>query len=292
MKQLGLALHNYHDSKKELPPGASADMFPWKTGTGADQPWGSSWMVYILPFIDQANVGTKWEHRLESGWHNPTNNAMIKGLIIQSYRCPSTSLPLMNPYTTATPGGPSGGMFMYATYVGIAGSINDVGVITIGGGNRLSSQGSLYHNSRMKLVNITDGTSNTIMVGEQSNHLRDAQNNPVFGTSWGGSGPVSITCQGPDGWIQGCEMNVQGGNWGIYNATTIRYAINQIGFTNNAGAGTKDNVGVNIPLSSMHPGGVNLLFGDGTVRFWPNGTTLPVLFAAACRNEGTSYSEP
>src|SRR5437660_7897435 len=50
MKQIGLALHGYHDSRKVLPPGASADVAPWKT-SGADTNWGSSWMVYILPFI-------------------------------------------------------------------------------------------------------------------------------------------------------------------------------------------------------------------------------------------------
>src|SRR6476660_8743403 len=46
MKQIGLALHGYHDVKKVMPPGASADIAPWKT-SGADQDWGSSWMIYI-----------------------------------------------------------------------------------------------------------------------------------------------------------------------------------------------------------------------------------------------------
>jgi prepilin-type N-terminal cleavage/methylation domain-containing protein len=295
MKQIGLALQNYHDFFKVLPPGASADITPWKTpATAADRDWGSSWMVFILPYIDQAQIGTKWLHNSESGWQNTGNNALVKGVWIQCYRCPSSSLQLWNPYTIDLPGGQAGAMLMYTSYVGIAGSINDAGVFTIGGGNRVSDKGTLYHNGKLKLTSISDGTSNTIMVGEQSNHLRNAQNAPVFGNAWGGpgTGGIAITCQGPDGWIQGCERNVQAGNWGVYNITTVRYSINQIGFGNTPAAGTKDNVGVNIPLSSMHAGGVNLLFGDGTVRYWPNSTALAVLFAAACRNEGQVFTDP
>jgi prepilin-type N-terminal cleavage/methylation domain-containing protein len=52
LKQIGLALHSYHDARKVLPPGASADIAPWKT-SGTDQDWGSSWMVHILAYIDQ-----------------------------------------------------------------------------------------------------------------------------------------------------------------------------------------------------------------------------------------------
>src|SRR5437899_9169205 len=55
LKQVGLALHGYHDTYKRFPPGASEDKAPWKTPTTAtDQPWGSSWMVHILSFIEQS----------------------------------------------------------------------------------------------------------------------------------------------------------------------------------------------------------------------------------------------
>src|SRR5215468_7135359 len=98
LKQVGLALHNYHDTYKRFPPAASADKAPWKTA-GTDQPWGSSWMVHILSFIEQSNVRNKWQFSGQSGWQNANDNALIKGLTIQIYRCPSTVLPELNPYS-------------------------------------------------------------------------------------------------------------------------------------------------------------------------------------------------
>src|SRR5438309_10126211 len=49
LHQIGIALHGYHDTAKVFPPGATADIPPWKT-SGANADWGSSWMVFILPF--------------------------------------------------------------------------------------------------------------------------------------------------------------------------------------------------------------------------------------------------
>ena len=292
LKQIGLAIHNYHDTNKKFPPGASADKLPWKTpSTAPDAPWGSSWMVHILAFIEQSAVRGKWLFSGQSGWQNANNNALIKGLTIPSYRCPSTVLPELNPYSTTLPG--SGGVgIMYTTYVAIAGSATDVGVLTYGT-NIISSQGVMYHNSSVRMLEITDGTSNTIMVGEQGNHLRDANNNIILGRNFGG-GQVAVTCAGPDGWIQGCEVNLPSNRNRsdvVYNCATIRYPINQIGMTLGAG-GCSDNVGNNIPLSSMHTGGCNLLFADGSVRFWPSSTSLPTLSFAACRNDGQVWSEP
>ena len=53
LKQIGLALHNFHDSNKRLPPGTSRDQPPF--GPAAAQ-WGTNWMVYILPYVEQGGL--------------------------------------------------------------------------------------------------------------------------------------------------------------------------------------------------------------------------------------------
>jgi prepilin-type N-terminal cleavage/methylation domain-containing protein/prepilin-type processing-associated H-X9-DG protein len=286
LKQIGLALHNYHDANLRFPPGASADKAPWKT-SGSDQNWGSSWMVHLLAYIEQTAVMSRWQFSGQSGWQNANNNTIIKGLTIGVYRCPSTTLPDFNPYSVTLP--PSGGTgIMYTCYTAVSGSATDPGVLSYGS-NRVSTQGIMYGNSMVTMNQISDGTSNTILVGEQSNHLRDANNQIVLGGRFGGASGVAVTSAGPDGWIQGCVINVPTGNVGntdvVYNVATIRYQINQIGFTT-ASPGCTDNVGNNIPLSSMHTGGCNILWGDGSVRFLTNSTPLATLSAMATRANG------
>ena len=182
---------------------------------------------------------------------------------------------------------------MYTSYVAISGSSIDLGVRAYAT-NIVSDKGILFAQSKIRIAQITDGTSYTIIVGEQSNHLRNANNGIILGGTFGGPSPIAVTCQGPDGWIQGCQINIPNSSTNadrFYNCATIRYPINQRGMTLNAG-GCHDNIGNNIPLSSLHTGGCNLLFADGSVRFWGNSTSLQTLSFAASRNEKQVYSSP
>ena len=79
MKQIGLALHNYHDTHARFPPGGAADVAPWKT-SGGDRDWGSGWMVFILSYIEQGAIGNRWQHSGESGWQNANNGALVTGV--------------------------------------------------------------------------------------------------------------------------------------------------------------------------------------------------------------------
>src|SRR5262245_16866491 len=62
LKQIGIALHSYHDINKRFPPSATADILPWKTPQSAgDADWGSSWMVFILPLLEQNSIFANWQ---------------------------------------------------------------------------------------------------------------------------------------------------------------------------------------------------------------------------------------
>jgi len=166
-----------------------------------------------------------------------------------------------------------GAIQMFTSYTGVAGSSAELGQTISGGHGIAGAGGILYATSSVTMTGITDGTSNTIMVGEQSDHLRDVNNQPIPG------GFGAITSQGPHGWTMGAGGNQIGIAYGdrTFNCSTTRWMINQRGLGNNSGNGTHDNTGNNIPFSSGHSGGAMMGMGDGSVRFMRATTTLQML---------------
>ncbi|MCE9562668.1 MAG: DUF1559 domain-containing protein [Planctomycetes bacterium] len=285
MKQLGIALHSYHDTYQNFPVGCEPD----KNSTGGvASSWGSSWKVYILPYIEQGAIYSKWSFASSSGYSNGANLALVSNITLKPYRCPSSPLPDFSPYSNT-------GSYkeMFSSYVGVAGGYNDAGLISTGNAGIVSGGGILFPNSKITMTSISDGTSNTLLVGEQSDHLRDANNQPIIG-SFG-----AITSQGPHGWTMGANgwtttppSYGSGTDNRAFNTTTTRYQINQHGMANNCSAGTCDNTGNNIPYSSGHTGGANMVFADGSVRFLNNSTNLVTLVALSTRALGEIVTLP
>src|SRR5262249_48056744 len=149
-----------------------------------------------------------------------------------------------------------------------------------------SDNGVLFAGSKIRLTDMGDGTSNTFMVGEQSNHLRDVNGAPITSSYSSGVGNSA----GIYGWTMGAAHPQGGGQagWGDgrhFNCTALRYGINQIGFSGgDPNAGVNNDVGANFPLSSGHTGGCNILFGDATVRFVSDSTSVQVLGAMCTRS--------
>src|SRR5215204_6960624 len=73
LKNIGLALHSFHDANKRLPPGTSTDTPPWGSGGGH----GSSWKVFILPYIEQGALFNKWQFTGGSGWESANNCSLV-----------------------------------------------------------------------------------------------------------------------------------------------------------------------------------------------------------------------
>ncbi|OWK40475.1 DUF1559 domain-containing protein [Fimbriiglobus ruber] len=295
LKQIGLALQAYHDVYGKFMPGGAQDERPFGTDTQATgASWGSSWMVYMLPYIEQNALYQQWQFVGSSGAFNNTNNAAASGVQIQTYFCPSSPLPkfpAQNQPTAAT-----------ANYVGISGAApglitgyTETRVNTLPCGGLISAGGILIPNGQLNMSSVTDGTSNTITFSEQGNYLTDT--NKVK-QEWRASQPW--------GWYLGVKstgippnFDNNGGDNREPNLTTIRYQLDYTppaGWANdvaNTGVGQTGNcVGANTPLNSTHTGGVNAAWCDGSVRFITDSTTLMVLAQIATRDDGIPVTLP
>jgi prepilin-type N-terminal cleavage/methylation domain-containing protein/prepilin-type processing-associated H-X9-DG protein len=292
LKQIGLATHNHHDTMNRLPPGTSQDQPPF--GPAASN-WGASWMVYLLPYIEQNALDAQLVKGGGTGYGNTGNGAILSNVVIRGYRCPSSPLP-----TTVTSGIPGGTNLMRPNYVAIAGAENtalagtgytETRINTPGGaagccsGGIISAGGVMHANSQNRLVDISDGTSNTMMISEHGDFMTttDGARQP-----WTASGPHGWTIGFGDQRIPPNRGN--GGDNRVFNTTTIRYRINQktgwpVG--GNCGSmGVCDNTGQNIPLNSAHTGLVNVAMGDGSVRSLNDSITVGVLGLLATRDDG------
>jgi len=285
LKQLGLALHAFHDARNGLPKGASVT----EPGNGA---WGSSWLVYTLPYMEQANLYNKMDLN-RAQWNDALNNVVEHMVQPAHLYCPSSPLDRLT--NAGDQGNPGGGVTnpqdAVTNYVGIAGATNDTaGRIWTGGGGIASGGGILFLNSQVKLTSITDGTSNTIMVGEHGDFLF---NNSGGRVDWRASRPHGAWMGGSSTGTPGNGTS-NGGDNRVFNTTTVRYGLNWKRGNNNTGGWADDpggtgvgwNSGTNSPLVSAHPGGVNFAFGDGSIRFISDSIPLATLQLLATRDDG------
>ena len=289
LKQIGLAIQNFHDTYKRFPPGGAMDQPPFGTSTaGTGGNWGSSWLVYILPQVEQSALFNEWQFYNNSGPFNAYNNGLVAGKVIPTYVCPSSPLP-----TDGSPGNTSATKVMV---VGISGAVNglipgytETRVNALPAGGIIGGGGVLIPNGKIGFRDVTDGSSNVLMASETGDYIYDNTGTkqdwrPSW--KWGWTLGVKSTGVSPN------FVN-DGGDNRSPNLVTIRYSINQRGFANdvtNTGVGgnaSNNYQAGNHPLNSTHPGGVNALLSDGAVRFLSDTLGLDVLANLATRDDGT-----
>lgn len=240
LKQIGLAMHNYHDTFNNLPP-ASTYNVPNSNGQ-------HTWVELILPYIDQAPWYNQINFSISNNATTPSNNeALFLGRTLAAVQCPS------NPSAATLLrsdggnydgwGGPSQGLF----YPVSAGSIQPDAAtpdcpapfpnfcisqagVTWGSAHSNAYPGAFNRGvTRTNFRDFTDGTSTTFIAGE-----RNAED-----LNWGGAFsanfPIAFTAQKPN--------------------SATRDRNNDFAYQRNGG------------FSSFHTGGVHMLMGDGAVKF-------------------------
>jgi prepilin-type N-terminal cleavage/methylation domain-containing protein len=277
LKQIGLAMQMYHDQKKSLPASQYGD-YTDSTAFGGPYFASSSWsfLALILPNIEQGAI-------YQSG-NIPNSILGATSAIatpIQVYLCPSDEASSLKSYaeltrytrypssssaaTTITVGltsykGVLGSNFNYGDFANATPAFKNSGD-GFWGANGICTLDAWK--APIKMVQITDGTSNTFMVGEDTLDLRWANVTAPAGNefSWAHSVGTIRTCAIPPNQIaraNGTAINVTSGNagdWGTYNG-----------------------------FKSKHLGGVQFLFADGTVRFISNSIALGNYRALASYN--------
>lgn len=177
LKQIGLALHSYHDSNNALPPG-------W-FGITAAQPDvnglnGWSWSARILPQLEGSPFFKTLNFNVKVG--DPMN-ATARLTVLPYFRCPSDLAPerwTINAAGTATPMTDVAG----ASYAGVFGKDEVDDCDGLGPGSPCSSDGAFFLNSAVRFAQVRDGLSTTLMVGEH-------QTRPASGWYYTWSGVIA-----------------------------------------------------------------------------------------------------
>ncbi|MCH2203173.1 MAG: DUF1559 domain-containing protein [Fuerstiella sp.] len=173
LKQIGLALHSYHEIHRMFPPGRMQPYLGEGTATGAGECWAGSVAVhtFLLPFMDQAKLYDRIDfsrYRIQIPPKTPhcEDNAELYGVALPSFQCPSDPIggrTVTNNYrsnvgVTACPGSP----------------YNDDGTnqepySTNCAAELYGSKGGMFHDKGgVRISDVTDGTSNTVAFSERS----------------------------------------------------------------------------------------------------------------------------
>ncbi len=296
LKQIGLALHNYEQALGVFPPGYVSAVNPavidacnhdQELQNGVDLGTGWAWGSFILPYLEQQPVYNSINFNLSVAFHD-NDTCSLTSLAV--YLCPSDDGPSVIPVFEDPPDPANPGSFSATHIVDTLSRGNYVGMYGLGeicsqsgaidspnnnGNGPLGTHaGIFYRNSATRIAGITDGTSNTTMIGERSHNLSY----------------VTWVARSINGWL-GKTSLVEGGT-DQFNPSPEECWTQVLG-----PCGLEDGLRtINNPEAhvedywSRHSGGANFTFADGSVHFLKSSINPIPWRALATRNLGEVIS--
>ncbi len=293
LKQIGLALHNYHDSNQAFPPVRVSNNH-------------ASWFVLIMPYLEQGNISRGWNFSIPyvqqedafrrmqvKPYYCPSRRGASQGLVHQPeqvYPADVTPPPEFNPQGSADPrfsgpNQPPGALGDYAASLGeygfLASPPREVCFSTdANGAMAVGSLSGQAIKSYTRLSSITDGTSNTFLAGEKHvpagmfGRLKVGDGSAYLGvwTTYSGrmAGRGVPLAQGPYDVMPTPDLPRPPGSSGTWRPGTDAVWAKKFG--------------------SWHPGVCQFVFCDGSVKAVRNSIDETTLSYLACRNDGQPVS--
>jgi prepilin-type N-terminal cleavage/methylation domain-containing protein/prepilin-type processing-associated H-X9-DG protein len=259
LKQLGLAMHNYHDTHNALPPGWIGVQGGTHHTEGNS---GFGWAAHVLPFLDQGPLYSRLN--FNQNCYDPAYNSAALTSVLPVFRCPSD--PSAEKWDLPDEANPATILMQLPTanYVGSFGPLGpeDLCEAPPFPAAQCKGAGVFMHNSATRLRDITDGTSNTVFVGEHRTDTRAAVI-AATGFAWHST-------------------------WLGFVAGGAEAHARFLGVSDH----TPNHPSLHIDdYSSWHTGGVHFLFGDGRVRFLSENVDYQLFQGIATRAGGEVIGE-
>jgi prepilin-type N-terminal cleavage/methylation domain-containing protein/prepilin-type processing-associated H-X9-DG protein len=264
LKQIGIALHSYHDANNSFPPGYIDGNKDRNSTPDNDVGPGWGWASFLLPYIEQGNIYNQINFSQGVG---VKANVAVSQMPLKIYQCPSDPSQqnfgvydsnFTSPIVTVAHSNYVGCNGWEECFSNAGGNGRGDGSDGLAGGVGLAGDGLFFRNSHIRVADVTDGLSKTIFVGERSaNHSPSTWSGAVAGgrcPAWMATQPVTTPYAPPPGppydnadfgealvLAHGNGTHLPSADYPIYDPDTFY---------------------------SMHAGrGANFLFGDGSVHF-------------------------
>lgn len=272
LKQMGLALHNFHDTNKIFP--AALDEI--KESPQVSPPWTASWTTHVLPYMEQQ--GLYQAYNFQRTWDDGSTNARVGGPIrtkLKMFMCPSAPAQSTRPFNNdrgntdyaATTERQFPNPFLNATQSSAVSTSDPNYIGALGRNVLLAVNPPSIRPANRRMAMITDGTSNTFLIAEC------AGRNTYW---WMGKRQATTVSNGP--WANPAARINMGG----CDPANVNYPAS----TNNVAGPKAVNCINHKEIYAFHPSGANVVFADGSVRHMQANLDLNIALALLTRERG------